>query len=281
METALLYVYRSVSIVLYPTKLSLRFITSSLHLVVVTLRYTQNIMSGIFDALRTALKRPEGDRVDQEERDIHSDGDIHQVSPYSYSSLSTSLMVQANIGDVSHHRQASTAPSTPAKVGAFIDDHVGPASPSALSTAPEPGSPAEDADTSYSSAADISGTTMSTQAEIQMCPQPMPFVYRRRAMTDGQDETLPKAVHFNPHLRQRSSPANVHIRPDTLELVQPPYEPSAEVINKGPGLTQWRQEQLDNVKPGKLTGNGTVKVLSSLHGPLSLPYARNPRYVSP
>jgi hypothetical protein len=120
---------------------------------------------------------------------------------------------------------------------------------------------------------------MSTQAEIQMCPQPMPFIYRRRALTEGQDETLTKAVHFNPHFRQRSSPANVHIRPDTLELVQPPYEASIDMSTKGQGLTKWRQDQLDNMKPGKLTGNGTVKVLSSLHGPLSLPYARNPRYV--
>jgi hypothetical protein len=122
---------------------------------------------------------------------------------------------------------------------------------------------------------------MSTQADIQMCPQPLPFIYRRRALTEGQDETLPKAVHFNPHFRQRSSPANVHIRPDTLELVQPPYEASIDVSTnisvKGRGLTKWRQDQLDNMKPGKLTGNGTVKVLSSLHGPLSLPYARNPR----
>jgi hypothetical protein len=149
---------------------------------------------------------------------------------------------------------------------------------------PEPESPAADADTSYSSAADISGTTMSTQAEIEMCPQPMPFVYRRRALTEGQDDTLPKEVHFNPHFRQRSSPANVHIRPDILELVQPQSEASIDVSTststKGQGLTKWRQEQLDNMKPGKLTGNGTVKVLSSLHGPLSLPYARNPRYAS-
>jgi len=106
METALLYVYRSVSIVLYPTKLSLRFITSSLHLVVVTLRYTQNIMSGIFDALRTALKRPEGDRVDQEERDIHSDGDINQVK-------SPLILVTLNIADGpgQHWRRLSSSTS--------------------------------------------------------------------------------------------------------------------------------------------------------------------------
>ena len=166
----------------------------------------------------------------------------------------------------------------------MIEHEAAPTPPSTTSTAAEPESPAADADTSYSSAADISGTTMSTQADIQMCPQPLPFIYRRRALTEGQDETLPKAVHFNPHLRQRSSPANVHIRPDTLELVQPPYEASIDVSTstsvKGRGLTKWRQDQLANMKPGKLTSNGTVKVLSSLHGPLSLPYARNPRYVS-
>ena len=83
METALLLAYRSVSIVLYPTKLSIKLVTSSLHLFVVTLRYTRDIMSGIFDVLRTALKRPENDKVDQEERDVHSDGDINQVSPFS------------------------------------------------------------------------------------------------------------------------------------------------------------------------------------------------------
>ena len=80
MKTASLLAYRSVSIVLYPTKLSLRLVTFSLHLTVVTFRYTRSIMSGIFDVLRTALKRPDSDKVDQEERDIHSDGEINQVS---------------------------------------------------------------------------------------------------------------------------------------------------------------------------------------------------------
>ena len=80
MKTASLWAYRSVSIVLYPTKLSLRLVTFSLHLFVVTVRYTRSIMSGIFDVLRTALKRPDSDKVDQEERDIHSDGEINQVS---------------------------------------------------------------------------------------------------------------------------------------------------------------------------------------------------------
>jgi hypothetical protein len=183
------------------------------------------------------------------------------------------------MGHVSHHRQSSTAPNTPAKVPALIDHEIMPTPPNFISTAPKPESPIDnvDPDTSYSSAADISNTTMSTQAEIHMCPQPMPFVYRRRALTEGQEEPLSKAVHFNPHFRQRSSPANVHIRPDTLEVIQPPSEASVEMPTKV--LSQWRQDQLDNMKPGKLSGNGTVKVLSSLHGPLSLPYARNPRYV--
>jgi hypothetical protein len=83
METALLLAYRSVSIVLYPTKLSIKLVTSSLHLVVVTFRYTRDIMSGIFDVLRTALKRPENDRIDQEERDVHSDVEVNQVSSFS------------------------------------------------------------------------------------------------------------------------------------------------------------------------------------------------------
>ena len=48
-------------------------------------------MSGIFDALRTALKRPDGDRVDQEERDIHSDGEVNQVSPFSLPPSSMSI----------------------------------------------------------------------------------------------------------------------------------------------------------------------------------------------
>jgi hypothetical protein len=40
-------------------------------------------MSGIFDVLRTALKRPENDRIDQEERDVHSDGEVNQASSFS------------------------------------------------------------------------------------------------------------------------------------------------------------------------------------------------------
>jgi hypothetical protein len=135
-------------------------------------------------------------------------------------------------------------------------------------------------DTSFSSGAQGTASSMSTTADIQICPQPTPFVYRRRALVDNPDETQLKAVHFNPdHLRQHPTPASVHIRPEILEVAQPVSEASVEV--KATPFCAWRQEQLDNMKPGKLTKDGKVKVLSSLHGPLSLPYARNPRYVSP
>jgi hypothetical protein len=56
-------------------------------------------MSGIFDVLRTALKRPDNDRIDHEERDVHSDGEVNQVSSFSLPShfLLTSFTLPSHL----------------------------------------------------------------------------------------------------------------------------------------------------------------------------------------
>lgn len=80
METALVWTHRLVSIVVYPTKLYFRALSSSYHLFTVTVRHTLSTMSGLFGTLFHALGRPEADPAGQEELDVSCDGMNVQVS---------------------------------------------------------------------------------------------------------------------------------------------------------------------------------------------------------
>lgn len=139
-------------------------------------------------------------------------------------------------------------------------------------------------DMSMSTLADVSMETTSTQAEIQMGPQSLPYVYHRRSHTAGQDiGAIGGDMQFrNQRYRQISSPAFTHMPPLAMSLSTTSHgetkpETKPDIKSEPSLLCDWRQEQLKHMKPAKLVNEGNFKTLSSLHGPLSLPYARNPR----
>lgn len=128
-------------------------------------------------------------------------------------------------------------------------------------------------------------TAESTQAEIEMCPQPIPFVYHRRTQSQLPD---PAAVEDlaarSGRFRRISSPALSEMpapAPIPSPVLKEDKKPEDKAVPTHDDdyhwFSSWRQEQLDNMKPARLVNEGKMKVLSSFHGPLSLPYARNPR----
>lgn len=170
-----------------------------------------------------------------------------------------------------------TAPSTPRLTG-----NDPPVESRPVSRTPEPAPPStpktvdrgSEVDMSFSTLADTSIETVSTQAEIQIGPQPLPYVYHRRAQTVSQHlAPVGDFLAHNQRYRQISSPALTIPHLPAMSLSTTTH---AEPITHQ-SFSDWRQEQLKHMKQAKLVNEGKFKTLSSLHGPLSLPYARNPR----
>lgn len=134
-----------------------------------------------------------------------------------------------------------------------------------------PPSPHAEFDTSFTSL-DATGSSFSTPAEIMLGPQSLPYIFHRRAATNSGDVSPTKAV-FDPSKRNTSSPALLH-----ASIVEPVIPPTEATSNRPHvELCPWRKEQLKYIKTPRLTNDGKVKHISAFHGPLSLPYARNPR----
>ena len=139
-----------------------------------------------------------------------------------------------------------------------------------------------DGDNSMSTLADNSMETVSTQAELELGAQPLPYIYHRRSQTASHNVGHIGDMQFrNQRYRQTSSPAVTHLPTSAMSLsttsrAEPQSHPEVQMSERSL-LSEWRVEQLKHLKPARLVNEGNVKTLSSLHGPLSLPYARNPR----
>ena len=130
----------------------------------------------------------------------------------------------------------------------------------------------------------------STPAELIFGPQSLPFVLHRRAVT-GTGNTSPSklpAIEYDHRIRHTSMPAVIvrladeeddNIVLDTAESHLPLF-----VANSGADgqnevkMSTWRTEQVKYAKRARRGPDATTKPIPALHGPLSLPYARNPRY---
>lgn len=174
---------------------------------------------------------------------------------------------------------SQTAPSTP-RVGKKVQSADQPKrtkTPQPASAMPSgTASRASEADASFTTLADVSTETASTQAEIHIGPQPLPYVYHRRSQSITHDlAPIGELRDRNQRYRRTSSAALT----DIPSSVNPPKAIESAVVDvvDDSGLSAWRRDQLKHMKPAKLVNEGQVKTLASLHGPLSLPYARNPR----
>ena len=134
-------------------------------------------------------------------------------------------------------------------------------------------------------------------ADLYLGPQMTPYVHRRDRTHSVQATTA--AIEDLP-ARQRIPTAPAHFSSHSVEQILKVPEPQPITISAPPPmisfptdgvplftprlttsmtrLSTWRQEQLKNMKQGRVTSTHLRKI-PTLHGTLSLPYARNPRYV--
>jgi hypothetical protein len=142
-----------------------------------------------------------------------------------------------------------------------------------------------------SMSADIS-STFSTPHELLLGPQPTPFIFRRRERRNS-GETPSKVVFANASIgmehRNVSMPSMTALaQKHTLSQDESGdgddegdlQRMDLEVViggQKEMKLSKWRQEQLEKMNRPKVVSDGPPKPITTLHGPLSLPYARNPR----
>lgn len=82
--------------------------------------------------------------------------------------------------------------------------------------------------------------------EIFLGPQPVPFIRNRQRLPSGDSE----------------APAPTPPSPPTMAF---------------PKVSKWRQEQMKKAKSARPVPGSRERPIPLLHGPLSLPYARNPR----
>jgi hypothetical protein len=132
---------------------------------------------------------------------------------------------------------------------------------------------------SFDTTSTIDDMTVSTPGvEVSFGPQGTPYVIRRRPPLGGCDrsETPSMAPHntlesnlYRPPPRRTAAVSIRH--PDgSLDEVE-------RVIDPVLPATTWRQEQVKYVRKARLNPNFKPKNIPTLHGPPSLPYARNPR----
>jgi hypothetical protein len=121
---------------------------------------------------------------------------------------------------------------------------------------------------------DLSNTMSTPSMELSFGPQALPYVYRRHELAGEVVSSSPMNTRNIPFhsLPIRSVPAVTMRRdPDDEDISR------VSKIGSSPGMSTWRQEQLKHMKKAKIEKGAIVKHISPLHGPPSLPYARNPR----
>lgn len=117
--------------------------------------------------------------------------------------------------------------------------------------------------------------------EIFLGPQPLSYVHHRHRLLAEDFERSPG----RPVMGHYSLPIKkgIAIMPDNLPQLKAGNQQDAVVkeSDKHEGnqatLSRWRQEQMKKFKPSRPVSGARERPIPVLHGPLSLPYARNPR----
>ncbi|WVR07658.1 hypothetical protein IAU60_004700 [Kwoniella sp. DSM 27419] len=123
-------------------------------------------------------------------------------------------------------------------------------------------------------------SSFSTPAELHLGPQDTPFALRR-AQARAEAELSPsKSANLTSTVSaQHVELTDYHTRSgDEGPLTSTPAtrRTNASVVEIAIRLSSWREEQLKTARPGKLMTGTVPRPISTLHGPLTLPYARNP-----
>ncbi|WWC72024.1 uncharacterized protein I206_105983 [Kwoniella pini CBS 10737] len=128
------------------------------------------------------------------------------------------------------------------------------------------------------SGSDIHMSTLSSSGpEIFLGPQSTPFPLRQQGIVDAHSTPLrPLMQTFVPQFRDTAPVVMKPSREHLSRRIQ-----ATPVVSSGDeydfkSLSSWRQEQIRSTRTAKLMAGTTPRMIPTLHGPLSLPYARNP-----
>lgn len=120
---------------------------------------------------------------------------------------------------------------------------------------------------------DTSASLSTPGVDISFGPQTVPFAVRRRLPL--HEVNSPSRVPFNsPQSMLGQHPRSVAI---TIRHPDDSIEETSEVIENGSPATAWRLDQIKYMRKARMSRDDTVRPIPTLNGPLSLPYARNPR----
>ena len=119
---------------------------------------------------------------------------------------------------------------------------------------------------------DSSATLSTPGQDISFGPQAIPFMLRRRAGIEVGESPI-KGPNNTPSSLHKAKSAPLQIRhPDgSIEEVDEVVTASEEPVSS------WRKDQVKYMRKGRMSKNPALKRIPTLNGPLSLPYARNPR----
>lgn len=128
------------------------------------------------------------------------------------------------------------------------------------------------ADRSFPTPSSEPHSNSSASLEIFLGPQPMSYVYRRQNVLGEDFDRSPgrPGLYHNiekPKHVDITSPEQHHVKTDS----------KAEDHARPVTLSRWRQEQIRKFKPSRPVSGARERPIPILHGPLSLPYSRNPR----
>ena len=117
--------------------------------------------------------------------------------------------------------------------------------------------------------------------ELSFGPQTAPFILRRRAVTTAESpikapQNTPASIKAT---RVISMPAVRYHRDPTDDVCEGDADEASdnEVLATPILLSTWRYEQIKFTRKARMSKDPKIRPIPTLHGPLSLPYARNPR----
>lgn len=126
-------------------------------------------------------------------------------------------------------------------------------------------------DRSFSTPSTVPNSNSSASMELFLGPQPMSYVHhRQRVMAAEEFERSPSRPSPAEFTKTNNS---VVIKVDVNDETK---NDKGDVSDKS-HLSTWRQKQLKKFKASRPVAGARERPIPLLHGPLSLPYARNPR----
>ncbi|BEI88833.1 uncharacterized protein CcaverHIS019_0201950 [Cutaneotrichosporon cavernicola] len=116
----------------------------------------------------------------------------------------------------------------------------------------------------------VNNSGSSASMDIFLGPQPISYVHHRQRLLDDDFDRSPSRP--SPAMLAAKASHAVAVKADVNDGLNSEKGGADEVVH----LSTWRQKQLKKFKHGRPVAGARERPIPTLHGPLSLPYARNP-----